>query len=138
MSNSEDISTRRQIDEICNEFEQQWSADERSDFGSFLTRIDESHRHILLKLLLEVEIELRRKAGQPIAADDYRYLGDEAVSLVEELLSSSPAESPTLENNTRSFDAAATKQSETRNNNFWGRYVASSRLQIHSGDDRRR
>ena len=43
MSDS-DISINRQLDVICDELDNQWSADERSDIKSFLDQIALDHR----------------------------------------------------------------------------------------------
>ena len=85
MSDSE-FSTKRQLDSICNEFEEGWSVNKKSDLATFLDRIDELHREQLLRMLLDVDVELQKQAGQPISPEDYREHGNTAVAHVAELL----------------------------------------------------
>lgn len=86
----DDLTIQRKLDSICDEFEEEWSADATPDFQSALKRIDSQHQYRLLKMLLEVDVELRRKAGQSVDAGDYQHLGDEAKSLVEQLVNGEP------------------------------------------------
>jgi hypothetical protein len=89
MSDS-DFSMKRQLDVICDEFENQWSADKRSDIKPILKRVDEEHRDQLLRMLLEIDFELRSKAEQQILGDDYSELGEQAVAHVGDLLANDP------------------------------------------------
>ena len=77
-----DLTIKRQLEAICDEFENRWAADKRSDFLSFLDRTKRVHRDHLLRMLLDVDVELRSKAGQEVSADDYSELGDQAVAHV--------------------------------------------------------
>ena len=83
-----DVSIRKQLDAICDEFEENWSTDNRSTFEPFLKRVSESHRDQLLLLLVEIDVELRRKKNQPISSSDYQSLGTVAVAHVDKLQSS--------------------------------------------------
>ena len=86
MSDSE-FSIQRELDAICNEFEDNWSGNGRaSNYNAFLNRIDEMHRDRLLRMLVEVDIELRKKADESVSAGDYAELGDSVVAHVAQIL----------------------------------------------------
>ncbi len=78
----------RQLESICNEFRLHWSADDRPDFNSFLKQVDDEHRDQLLRMLLDIDVELRLKAGHAVSAHDYRELGKQALAHVVGLLTS--------------------------------------------------
>ena len=67
---SNDIEIRRQIDAICNEYEESWSLDRRPDFDSYLQQIERSFQDDLLKHLLEIDVELRLNADQRVNEQD--------------------------------------------------------------------
>ena len=102
MTNSHCI--RRQIDQICNLFEDAWDAEHRPDIVEYLTRIDEEHRDELLVALLEVDIELRQRAGHAVSAEDYGAVSVAAVRFAEQLLHTpsiqAPKRSGTIEDET--------------------------------------
>ena len=85
MSDS-DFSIQRQLDAICDEFEENWSAGQALDIESRLGRVEEKHRDRLLKMLLEIDVELRRKAGQTILPEAYEKLGKKAAQIVGVLI----------------------------------------------------
>lgn len=85
MSDSE-APLQRQLDLICNAFEEGWSADTQSQFDEFLKQVDDEHRERLLRMLLEVDVELRLKAGQQVTPQDYLHLGEPAVAYVNSLV----------------------------------------------------
>ncbi len=60
------------LDRVCDRFELAWQFDERPKLEDFLSDVEAEVRESLFRLLLELEIEYRRRAGEPIAADDYR------------------------------------------------------------------
>ena len=81
-----DINDTRLLDQICDEFESNWSPDTRPDFESYLNRVDPSLRDRLLQMLLGVDIELRRKADQTILPNDYVDLGEKVLRFVDQLV----------------------------------------------------
>ncbi len=83
---SKDVSVQYRVDKICNEFEQKWSSQSRPDFRLFLDRVDEANRNQLLESLVEVDVELRQKAGQIIEPDDYLEVDPRVVKIVERLI----------------------------------------------------
>ena len=86
MSQSE-ISIKKQLDAICDLFEENWSKDERPQFDTYLTRVGESHRDQLLLMLVEIDVDLRRKNDLLVSSSDYEALGNGAITHVDELLS---------------------------------------------------
>lgn len=69
---NDEIQYEREKDAICNDFETLWSTSQSPDFSSFLIRIDESKREELLFALIEVDLELREKAGLSDDPVDYQ------------------------------------------------------------------
>ena len=69
------LSIARQLDAVCDEYEEQWTANHPSVFDDFLNRVNEANRAQLLNLLLELDVELRINAGQEVSASDYDKYG---------------------------------------------------------------
>ena len=81
-----EFSIQRQLDEIRNEFEENWPGNGQSSrFDSFMDKIDEKHRDRLLGMLVEVDVELRKKAGESVSPEDYSDLGASVVARVARL-----------------------------------------------------
>ena len=96
---SPSLSDQRQIDIICDQFENQWDANHRPDFSSFTDLIDTTLREALLHMLLEIDVELRTKAKHTIEAADYLNVCDTATLFVHELMENkSTIEAPILRN----------------------------------------
>ena len=85
MSDSE-FSFKRQLDEICDQFEERWSPDGKIEFDGYLSQIHAEHRERLMRMLLEVDVELRTKQELPVSSQDYEHLSESAVAFVRELL----------------------------------------------------
>ena len=104
MSDSE-LSNIRRLDAICDEFENKWNADARVDLNPWLEHAESDKRSLLLRMLLDLDYELRAKSGQSVAENDYQNYGQEAVVYVRKLLNesptrhlaASPSESPTAD-----------------------------------------
>ena len=91
------LSDQRQIDIVCDQFENQWDANHRPDFSSFTTLIDTTLREVLLHMLLEIDVELRTKANHTIEAADYLNVGEAAQLFVRDLLENkTTSEAPIL------------------------------------------
>ena len=101
-----DITNARLLDQICSEFEEAWSADSENDFESCLAKVDSLQRDQLLRMLLEVDVELKLKANHPIKLADYERFEQTAVEHVEGFLESLQR--------TRSIKSASTDGFETR------------------------
>ena len=85
MTESE-ISLQRQLDAICDEFEESWKKDQPPNFGKFLVRVDDAHRDRLLRNLIEIDLELRQKYSLEVDSSDFESLGPKVVHLVESIL----------------------------------------------------
>ena len=86
MSDSE-VSIQQQLDAICNEFEEKWTPYDRSNITEYLRKTDVGHHDLLMRMLIEVDIELRLKDDQPVTSGDYFDLGESAVACAQEFLS---------------------------------------------------
>ena len=73
------------LDQLADQFESNWTY-EIPDFQTYLDQVESEYRERLLRLLLEVDIELSRSATSDIDLERYRYLGHSAVSLARETL----------------------------------------------------
>jgi tetratricopeptide (TPR) repeat protein len=71
----------RQIDQACDRFEAAWKAGRRPDAADFLDIISERARSVLLRQLLLLDWEYRRRAGDNPQSADYqeRFPADTAV-----------------------------------------------------------
>ena len=85
MSTSE-ISLKKKLDAICDQFENAWSTGDPADFVSFLDLVEQHHRDRLMLMLIEVDVDLRNKNDLPVTSSDYAKLGEQAVAHVEDLL----------------------------------------------------
>ena len=91
------LSDQRQIDIVCDQFENQWDANRRPNFSSFTDLVDDALREALLHMLLEIDIELRTRAKHTIEVADYHTAGEAAPLYVRELLEKkTTSESPIL------------------------------------------
>ncbi|MBN2578471.1 MAG: SUMF1/EgtB/PvdO family nonheme iron enzyme [Pirellulales bacterium] len=61
----------RQIDPICQAFEAAWQSGKRPHIGKYVAKMAEPGRTNLLRELLLLDIEYRRKAGEEPQATDY-------------------------------------------------------------------
>lgn len=60
------------VDHICDRFEQAWKQGERPRIETFLEAATPETRLPLLRELLSAELELRRRAAEPLDRDEYR------------------------------------------------------------------
>ena len=81
-----ELTRDRQFDDICNEFEDAWVASDRPDISAYLNRVEPESEVDLLRSLLEVDVELRVKAGQVVLPDDYRSIHPVAPEIVSACL----------------------------------------------------
>jgi WD40 repeat protein/serine/threonine protein kinase len=61
----------REIDRCCDRFESDWSEEPRPNLESYLASVDATAKDDCLSALLELEIELRRNAGETPQPDEY-------------------------------------------------------------------
>ena len=85
-----DIPLIKQLDRICDDFEQDWEAECSADISRYLDRIDEAHREKLLEMLIELDVELRQGSGQTVLPDDYVTHGEAACKIVQQILDDAP------------------------------------------------
>jgi serine/threonine protein kinase/tetratricopeptide (TPR) repeat protein len=61
----------REIDDICDRFEDAWDAGLRPRLEDFLSQIEKPHRTTLLRELIELEIEVRHRRGESPSTPEY-------------------------------------------------------------------
>ena len=81
-----EISLQKQLDAICDLFEDQWTVDRRPDFQTFAKHLDGSSNEQLISMLVEIDVELRKKNRIPVSPQDYSELGERIVRQVEKML----------------------------------------------------
>ena len=69
---SKDADRDELIDAMCDEFEQQWLTGARPAIEDLLLRVRANSRAELLRQVLAVELEMRRRAGQRPQIDEYQ------------------------------------------------------------------
>ena len=84
----------RRVDRLCDHFELQWQAGRTPRIEDYLTQVEESARSRLLRELLGMELELRRRAGETPQADEYRHRFPDWSQIVEQLVREIPARPP--------------------------------------------
>ena len=84
----------KDLDSVVDEFEQGWQRARRGSpqqdpptIESALESVSADQEVELLKLLIPIELEYRRAAGQVPTPEDYEHLGSAALNLVREILS---------------------------------------------------
>src|SRR5437867_3251792 len=80
------MSTLSRIDLLCDEFEALGRSGGRPKIQEFLKRAQESERARLLRELVALDVDVRRKAGDPVRESDYHHLGPDAVSQARAVL----------------------------------------------------
>ena len=66
------LAIDRELEPICEQFEQSWNTESRLSIEDCLQQVDESiARNRLLSNLLRIDLELRRDAGESPVADEY-------------------------------------------------------------------
>jgi serine/threonine-protein kinase len=77
------VELARQVDQVCNEFEDAWAAGSRPRPEDFVVRLPEPARAALLRELVLVEVAYRRRRGEDCRTDEYagRFPGLDAVWL---------------------------------------------------------
>src|SRR5262249_50556831 len=86
----------RHLDEVCNRFEQSWQAGGRPAIEAYLGEVSGFERQVLIRELLLVEVPYRWRAGDVVAAEDYRgRFPDLEEAWLTQALAAPPAEPPT-------------------------------------------
>lgn len=69
---SRSYPSSRSIDRACDQFEAAWGAGERPQIEQALGQVSDSERPYLLRELLEIELQMRQRAGEPLKIEEYR------------------------------------------------------------------
>jgi WD40 repeat protein len=77
----------RQVDEVCDRFEDAWALGRRPRIEDYLGDVPEPARPALLRELLHIELEQRHRAGERLAAEDYRGRFPDQLARIGALLS---------------------------------------------------
>jgi WD40 repeat protein/predicted Ser/Thr protein kinase len=80
------LSLARQVDQVCDRFEEDWLAGRRPRIEEFLEEAPPAARPALLRELLRLELERRCRAGERPAADEYHARFPEQAGQVDALL----------------------------------------------------
>ena len=87
-------SAGRRLDECCDRFEGAWVAGQAPRIEDFLTDAPAPERQALLRELLRLELDCRRRRGENPVADEYRQRFPEDVDQIESLFSPLPPGPP--------------------------------------------
>lgn len=71
------------VDRVCDQFEASWRSGSRQSIEDLLGQVTEHDRPLLLRELLEIELQLRQRAGEPLKLDEYRTRFPQDLDLVE-------------------------------------------------------
>jgi hypothetical protein len=82
---AEDLSLAWRVDAVCVRFEAAWTAGEQPRIEDFLGTYPEPERPALLRELLHLELEYRRRRGDGALAQAYRPRFPEHAALVDEV-----------------------------------------------------
>jgi serine/threonine-protein kinase len=80
------LSDAERVDQVCDRFEAAWRAGDWPCIEGYLEAVTDSARIVLLRELLELEVELRLQAGERPTASEYRLRFAEHGELVDEIL----------------------------------------------------
>ena len=83
------LSLAREIDRVCDHFERAWEAGTRPHLETAVEELPEASRPALLRALLAVELECRRRQGERPQAEDYRQRFPRHVALIDDLFRAS-------------------------------------------------
>jgi tetratricopeptide (TPR) repeat protein len=74
------VSALGRIDEACDSFEDAWKAGKRPPIEDFLAGIEGAERQVLLRQLVRVELDVRRRLGETPSLEEYqrRFPGNDA------------------------------------------------------------
>ena len=61
-----------EVDRLCDDFERQWKAGRLPDIANYLARVDAPRQAELLRELISLEVEYRRRGGEAPAISEYQ------------------------------------------------------------------
>jgi len=73
-------------DNLADQFDQLWQDGKRPSLQAYLDQVSTTDRQVLAEMLLPIEIEYRRLAGEFVNADDYQSLGPIVQQVATKLL----------------------------------------------------
>src|SRR5207253_732867 len=73
------------IDDLCDRFEAAWRSGQRPAIEGFVGNIAEPNRGRLVRDLVALDLDYRRKAGESPSIEDYRHLGVDGALLDSQL-----------------------------------------------------
>jgi serine/threonine protein kinase/tetratricopeptide (TPR) repeat protein len=82
------------VEGICNRFEAACKAGQRPQIAHFLGQTQEPERLVLLRELLAVEVEYRRKRGEEVTPEEYGLQFSRYANLIGDLLTPPPVPPP--------------------------------------------
>jgi tetratricopeptide (TPR) repeat protein/predicted Ser/Thr protein kinase len=82
---TENLSVEQRVDAACVRFEAAWQADQRPRIEDFLNAVPEAERPALLRELLHLELEYRRRGSEDVRADEYRTRFPQHAALIEQV-----------------------------------------------------
>lgn len=77
---------RDQLDERCDQFEAEWKAGRRPSLRTFLAEWAEPAAEQLFRHLLELDVDYRKRAGEPVAATDYEAEFPQYLATIKEVV----------------------------------------------------
>jgi serine/threonine protein kinase len=94
LSNPESLplSVARRVDEACDRYEAAWRAGQRPRMEEYLARVPEPERCALFRVLLPLEIELRRQGDENPTADEYAACFPGYLEVIQTVFSDAPKE----------------------------------------------
>ncbi len=82
------LAVVQQIDTACDKFESEWKSGKHPRIEDYLDHAEAPHAREFLKSLLQVELELLRRDGQPISADSFVARFSEYADLISDVMDS--------------------------------------------------
>jgi serine/threonine protein kinase len=86
------LPQRRRVDEACDRFEQAWKDGQEPRIEDYLANVPEPTRALLVRELLELDVELRCNGGERPKAEEYHGRFPEYVDLIHLVFANSPRE----------------------------------------------
>src|SRR5438105_579053 len=85
------VSLLRQLDQVCDRFEEAWIAGRQPAIEDYVTGVAEAARPDLMRHLLRVELEQRFRGGERPQPEEYRARFPEHAGLIDTLLDQWPS-----------------------------------------------
>jgi serine/threonine protein kinase len=86
------LSLKRRVDEVCDRFEKAWRAGQGPRIEAYLAEVPEPERVPLLRELLALEIEVRRKGGEKPTPEEYHRRFPEYIEPIDAAFAIAPGD----------------------------------------------